>query len=205
MTKKTKRRLGPEIAIVLGSGILDGGKPGPRTALRANAAAKLAMAHPKMTIIACGDGRNDRQRAACDRTEAWHIARILRQNGVSNRRILLEPESRDTRGNAVLAYARYLKGQKPRRVYIVTSGFHERRAMLTFSFVLGPGWELESYLCAVDPGDSARLETSLDETEQFFAGIAAGDFPAVVARLLEVGKPFYRSLDWLKEALKMAA
>jgi hypothetical protein len=195
MTIKTKRKLGPEIAIVLGSGILDGGKPGPRTELRAIAAAKLALANPKMTIIASGDGRKETQ--AAEPTEAGHIAKILKAHGVANRRVLIESESRDTIGNAVLVYAKFLRGQKPRKVYIVTSPFHKERAMLIFRTVLGPAWELEPVLCDVDAGDVAKAERNLEFTEQFLAGIACGDFSAVLARLFDKGKPFYRSLKWL--------
>ena len=134
---KSKHKLGPEIAIVLGSGILDGDRPGPRTALCAAAAAELALAHPKMAIIASGDGRSEKQQLTA-RTEASHIKRILRNMGIAKKRILLESESLDTLGNGVLVCAKFLHGRKPRKVYIVTSPFHEARALLIFRNVLGP-------------------------------------------------------------------
>jgi hypothetical protein len=155
-----------------------------------------------MTIIASGDGRSEKQKQTA-RTEASHIKRILRNMGIAKRRILLESESIDTLGNGVLVCAKFLHGTKPRKVYIVTSPFHEARALLIFRNVLGPDWEVVSHVCAIHPGDAEKKESSLEKTEQFFAGITPGDLPRAAERLLKIGKQRYRSVARLQSAAKV--
>src|SRR5262249_25035304 len=163
---------------------------------------KLALERPDLTIIASGDGRSAKQKA--DPTEARHIADILEKRGVASQRILLEDESHDTIGNAILTYAKFLQGEKPRKVYVVTSPFHVRRALICFRGVLGPEWEIEAYPSEVDAGDAAKIETDFTATHAFFKDVTPGDLPVLVERL-NAKRSSYASLAWLQAKKTKAA
>jgi uncharacterized SAM-binding protein YcdF (DUF218 family) len=67
-----------------------------------------------------------------DRTEAQQMRDILVVMGVPQRAMLLENQSRDTHDNAVYS-AILLQGKGLRRVLLVTSAFHMRRAQALFA------------------------------------------------------------------------
>lgn len=198
MSKKTKK-LGPSIAVCLGSGINSDGTASESTTARAAAAAELAQKNPDMTVILSGDGRNDVNKST--RTEAELMAEILEKKGISTDRLLLEGESRDTIGNAIMVAARYLQGVEPRRLYVVTSPFHIQRALIAMRGVLPEGWEILPYQSGKASDDDKRGANEaggITWMTNFFTGVTAGDMQAVVKRLYEVGKPLYRDFDWLK-------
>lgn len=58
-------------------------------------------------------------------------------NGVPENAILIEESSRDTSENAANT-AKLIAGRDLRRMILVTSGYHQRRASLEFSAKLGP-------------------------------------------------------------------
>lgn len=196
------RPLGPAVAIVLGGALNSDGSPSKRTVLRAEAAAELALRHPQMTIIATGDGRNAELRAKRSLTEAVHMKRIICKRGVSGKRILQEHEACDTIGNIILVATRFLKNQKPRPVYIVTSPFHGERALLMCRFVLGSDWPVEFYPSAVAEGDklhALREAGGIAWAQEFFAPMTPGNIAQAEDRLRTVGKERYRAIRWLKQ------
>lgn len=207
MLSNRKRRLGSPVAIVLGGGLFADGTPGRATVLRAETAAKLAKAHPRMTLILSGDGRTDLNRQTA-KSEAWHMAQILARHNVSQKRVLIEDEARDTIGNAVLSVGRYLRGKKPRKVIIVTSPFHAQRALLVFRGVLGAAWDIEICVSETAEGDDRRLAAEpggIDWTNRFFEDLDAGDFTQIVTKVLKVGKPYFRKIRWLTQSARNAA
>jgi hypothetical protein len=136
------------------------------------------------------------------------MAEILNKNGISNERLLLEDESRDTIGNAILTAVRFLHGQTPRRLYVVTSPFHIKRALTSFKGVLGSQWEILPHASAVASDDESRganEQGGIDWTNAFFESITEGDLPDLVKRLLEIGKPFYRTVERLQTLVKSSA
>ena len=173
------------IVVVLGGGMSNDGRGGPATILRARKAVKLAKANPTWTFILSGDGRVDP--ASSDLTEAQFMARILVEAGVDRSRLLLEDESRDTIGNAVLVAARYLRHLQPRTLYVVTSPFHATRALLLFRGVLGPAWDVQVAASSPARGDATRRANEpggIDWTRRFFAGITPGDLKACIRKLI---------------------
>ena len=195
--------LGATVAVCLGSGTAPDGSASETTLLRSEAAIKLARSNPEMTIILSGDGRKEKDPAlrSALRTEATIMAEIMSQSGISSERLLLEDQSCDTIGNAILTAARYLHGHRPRRLYVVTSPFHTTRALASFKGVLADKWEIIPHACAVASDDASRgakEQGGIDWTTAFFKGITRGDLPACVKRLLETGKPFYRTLERLQ-------
>lgn len=199
--KTSMTALSSEVAVVLGGGLHDDGTLAEATLLRAEAAANLANLFPDMTVIVSGDGRNHKNRHLA-RTEAAMMADLLTQRfGIDDHRLLLEDESRDTLGNAVLVAARYLHGQNPRRLYIVTSPFHAQRSLTMFRGVLPETWPIAVHMSGKAHDDDKRAATESGGIEfgrRFFTGITPGDLKAVIQRMKEQGKPFYRTLSWLE-------
>ena len=199
------------IVVCLGSGITPDGSASETTRLRAEATIELCKAlestDPNLTIILSGDGRKEKDPALRAKlpTEAAIMADILKAAGIAPERILLEDESRDTIGNAILTAVRYLRGQTPRRLYVVTSQFHIKRALASFQGTLGDKWEIIPYACPTASDDETRganEQGGIDWTETFFKDIVPGDLTAVVRRLLSKGKALYRQIDRLQDLLK---
>jgi uncharacterized SAM-binding protein YcdF (DUF218 family) len=186
--------------VVLGGGMTNDGKSGQATKLRALAAVKLAKANPSWTFILSGDGRVHPTQSVL--TEAECMAEIFEAHGIDRSRLLLEDESRDTIGNAVLVAARYLRHLQPRRLYVVTSPFHAARALLLFRGVLGNDWNIEVSTSSTTRGDAARRANEpggMEWTHRFFTGITPGNLSASIARLL-AERPIYASSKWLSSA-----
>ena len=74
-------------------------------------------------------------------SEAEALARHARARGVPEGALVIEDHARDTLGNARHTLERYLRPNHWRRVRIVTSAFHERRAAAVFRAVLGSEYE----------------------------------------------------------------
>ncbi len=120
--------------------------------------------------------------------------------GIAAGRVVLEDESVDTIGNAVLVAVRYLKNIEPRRLAVITSPFHLERATETFRHVLGFPWQLEAVAADETDDDIARAarETRyLQETTAFFAGLRPGDLQAIATRLRE-RSPRYAAIPRLQ-------
>lgn len=182
----------PEIIVVLGGGLLPDGSPDTSTVRRAEAAATLALARPDAAVIASGGGplpSDSQQGAAAGRPrgpEAAHIARIASERGVAASRIVLEDESMDTVGNAVLTASRYLRALAPRPLTLVTSPFHADRAKHAFERAL-PGWTVRVHPSAEGPEDATRERSErafLENNETLLAGVADGDLAAMFERLV---------------------
>ena len=176
----------PELGVVLGGGIGADGAPLASTRARAHRAAQLARELPELTLICSGD----RQLEAPGGTpsEAALMRDLISGWGVDTERVVLEDESRDTLGNAVLTAARYLHGIEPRPLWIITSPFHLERATETFRHVLGYPWQVQAVASDETDDDverAARETRFLQEMTVFFAGIRPGDLRAIAKRLRE--------------------
>ena len=68
-------------------------------------------------------------------TEAAELATLLRLAGVPQRDLLLEERSRNTRENALYTKALLTRYPDIRKLVLVTSAFHERRALACFAKV----------------------------------------------------------------------
>jgi puromycin-sensitive aminopeptidase len=193
-----QNNLGSEVAVVLGSGVDADGKPFPATVLRALAAYELAQAHPRLTVILSGGSPPYVKDAAV--SEASVMAQVLIEKGIAPERLLLEDESRDTVGNAILTAARYLHGVAPRVLYVVTSPFHAERALSYFRSVLSPAWDIRPVLSGVADDDTIRganEQGGIEWGQRFFAGIEPGDIRGCVRKLLSERGDRYGKLAWL--------
>lgn len=187
----------PELAAVLGGGIVNGAAS-PSTRARAHRAAQLAHERPELVLICSGERPPD---AAADvPSEAALMRDLIVGAGIAAGRVVLEDESVDTIGNAVLVAVRYLKNIEPRRLAVITSPFHLERATETFRHVLGFPWQLEAVAADETDDDIARAarETRyLQETTAFFAGLRPGDLQAIATRLRE-RSPRYAAIPRLQ-------
>ena len=172
----------PEVAVVLGGGFSPSGEPSESTLARAKAAAHLAQKRPDLAIIASGSHGDG---PAPAKSEAAIIVDLIAEAGIPRDRLFLEERSRDTIGNAVEVAARYLSRIEPRPIYLVTSPFHQERALVVFRNVLGFAWQVQA-VSAEDTDDDrkrANSETTfLQETFTFFEGIKPGDMAAIDKR-----------------------
>jgi uncharacterized SAM-binding protein YcdF (DUF218 family) len=164
---------------VLGGGLSANGEPSESTVARARAAAHLAQKRSDLAIIASG---SHGEGPAPAKSEAAIIVDLIAQAGIPRDRLFLEERSRDTIGNAVEVAARYLSRIEPRPIYLVTSPFHQERALVVFRNVLGFAWQVQA-VSAEDTDDDrkrANLETTfLQEAFSFFEGIKPGDMAAI--------------------------
>ena len=187
-----------EIAVVLGGGISAHGDADPATVVRTQAAAALARERPLLAFVLTGrqSGRSGVTYAV---SEAKWMAERLAADGVARDRMVLEDESRDTLGNAILVAARYLRRLEPRPLWIVTSAYHMPRSVLTFAATLGASWPIRTRTSPSAPDDAFRSAAEakfIQETSEFFDGINIGDLDAIVARLCN-RYPYYATLDRL--------
>ena len=119
-----------DAVLVLGVALGAQDAPTPELIARAQAAARAAMRlererGERPPVIACGGVTPGHARA-----EADALAALLEEMGVPRERILLENRSQDTMENLRFA-AKLLGGAKGKRVLVVTSDYHLRRALLT--------------------------------------------------------------------------
>jgi hypothetical protein len=189
-------RHGSAVAVVLGSGVSRDGTPARTTILRARAALRLAKSRPDVTFILSGDGRKEGGNVS----EAEAMKQILLAGGIAEERLLLEEQSQDTVGNAVLTAARYFSGNVGlTRVYVVTSPFHMQRAQIAFAGVCAPHCKVIPYASRVASTDAVRGSNESGGVwwmVDFFDDIKPGDIKAAVAKLL-TRRPHYRGHDWL--------
>lgn len=121
--------------------------------LRVKAAAKAYREGLAKLIVACG-GTTPGHRTS----EAEVMARLLRAEGVPDSAIILENKSQVTMENLRFA-AEKLGGAKGRRVLVVTSDYHLRRAVLT---AMRAGFRARGY-AAVLEHDAAWKEKKSKE------------------------------------------
>lgn len=186
----------PEIIVVLGGGVAPDGRAAAATIARAKRAGLTSRSRPDVPIIVSGDRPAG---ATSGPSEAAMMRDEIVAVGVDPERILLEDESRDTIGNAVLVAARYLQGLEPRSIHLISSPFHLQRATETFRHVLGFAWQIQAVAAdeTQDDRDRAADETRcLQETTAFFEGTRPGDLPAIAKKLRE-RDPYYATVKAL--------
>lgn len=111
--------------LLLGVELGERDEPTDELRARVHAAAQAYDAGRAARIVACGG-----QLPGHERAEADVMARLLEEAGVPAQAILRERESQDTMENMRFA-ARLLGGAKGKRVLVVTSDYHLRRACMT--------------------------------------------------------------------------
>lgn len=121
------------------------------------------------------------------KTEASVMAEIVRAQGIDIP-LLLEDQSFDTLGNAILTSHRYLQHEEPGTLYIITSPFHMERAKYIFGHVLGHRWRIRGSKCREWQFETRHLKSddALARARHFFEEIEAGELEASLKKLLDV-------------------
>lgn len=115
----------PDAILLLGVELDADDRPTDELLARADAAARACAAHPEAAVVVCGGVLPGHVRA-----EADVMAELLVRRGVADARIMRERQSQNTAENMRFA-ARLLGGARGRRVLVVTSDYHLRRAVMT--------------------------------------------------------------------------
>ncbi len=143
-------------------------------------------------------GKCSFQLATPPETEAAIMRERAVDLGVPAGQVVLEEESTDTLSNAYFTKVRVLRPRSWRRVGLVTSDSHMRRALWLFRKVLGPEYDIEASeaLSAIPPEDlHARVQRNDDllrRMQVFLAAVPDGDDEAI-GRLLFSSHPGYVS------------
>ncbi len=181
-----------KIAVVLGSGLMPDGTASPVTRLRALKAAKFVSKHP-MPLILSGH-RSIGDNGAHGTSEAEAMLKIVREQGIETP-CMLEEDSFNTLGNAILTTVYFLQNETPGTLYIVTSPFHMERAKFIFGRVLGPKWRVRGVQCKEWSEETRhkKSDEALERARAFFKNVEPGDMKACLMRL-EESSPAYQAI-----------
>lgn len=114
------------------------------------------------------------------------IARYLRSaHGIEESRLMIDRESRDTVGDAVLSKRQFLNLLPTKHVFVVTSDYHVDRTRQVFEFVYGGDARISVVGVATDAGDKELLheQDSLTAFYATFAGVKVADDNAILETL----------------------
>ncbi|GGA98885.1 hypothetical protein GCM10011491_28910 [Brucella endophytica] len=150
--------LGDESAYRSPDGIVILGANQPRLDQRLAHALPIIQRYKDVPVILSGGGRTIA-------LEAQTMHDYLARHGVAEDRLIMEPDSLDTIGNAVFSgLALMKKGIRGGKMLLVTSDFHAPRALFLFRSVLGPGFRV-AVSSTASPGTdvAARIESELQQ------------------------------------------
>jgi uncharacterized SAM-binding protein YcdF (DUF218 family) len=103
-------------------------------------------------------------------SEAEAMAAHARAQDVPDSALVIEDHARDTFGNARHTRERYLAPNLWRRVHVVTSDFHHRRANVVFRSVLGSEYECSFTLVPSGATPAELVLRLLEPVKYTFAG-----------------------------------
>jgi DUF218 domain len=175
----------PCAVIVLAHEMDRHGEPDATTKSRLALAVDLLTTRPDAKLVTSGWAyRNDTKISLADAV----ANAATRDHGVTRERVVALDTSRDTVGDAIF----FRQAIKAREVHVVTSSYHQDRALRVFRFVLGLDVALEVHGTGppATPEQKRAEAASIAAFERTFAGIASGDFGAMLARLTDA-HPFY--------------
>jgi len=141
-------------------------------------------------------------------TEASVMKKYLISNGVKGDDVIKEEKSHDTIGNALFTKILILKPRRWRKILVLTSSYHVKRARYIFNKVLGRGYKMK--FIAANPkyhrilyrlsGMEKRLFIL---TKMFFKGVQPGDDRTLKKRIFLI-HPLYINKRRLRMLVKMA-
>lgn len=187
--------------IVLGKGISDDGALPEIARQHIRTGVDLYSVAPCPIIMSGAYGLFEQQ-PTC--TEASAMRKYAIELGISDERIIVEEESRDTIGNAWFTKTRIVAPSNWRRLVLVTSDYHMARAFWIFSKVYGPRYSLRSAPVLTNEG-AARADTEqrfLEMARALLDDVPDGD-DALLAARIHGEHPAYGGRRTLQELLKL--
>ena len=76
------------------------------------------------------------------KTEAKLFQEYLSKRRVKKNILILEEQSRDTIGNAVYSKKTIIKQKLPKKIILITSNYHIKRALMIFKHIFGNGYNI---------------------------------------------------------------
>lgn len=179
----------PNAIVVLAHLMKRDGTLGVETRARADKAAELSETHGKCPLVLMGwNYRDDTELCISDAMASY----LQSAHGIEDTRFLIDRQSRDTVGDAILSKKKFLSSISSRHLAVVTSDYHVARTRHIFEFVYGP----EATISVVgvptqfESEQIQREEASLLAFSRTFDGVRSGDDDATFAALIR-HHPFY--------------
>lgn len=122
--------------ILLGGGIYENGSMPEDAKRRAERSYGLLKDGKIRELILSGKGLSKKE----GHTEAEAYARYLMKKGIRRKDLILERVSMDTIGNAVYSKKICLRKKFPKRIILITSDYHMKRALMIFRHIFGKGY-----------------------------------------------------------------
>lgn len=157
---------------------------------RLSLACEFVRAGEAPVLVTCGWAyRNDTDICIAD-AMAQYAIRYFR---IDRSKVVIEPHSRDTVGDAVFTKRNFVNSRAWNDVIIVTTAYHVNRTREIFSFIYGKNVDV----AGAEGPNNASLEDSekksLDVFRATFKGVLAGD-DAMIYRRLIISHPFYNGV-----------
>ncbi len=191
-----------DVIIILGGGIDEQGKISKITKERLNGFLKEKNKFIKMPIL-LSSRWSGLMEIKPKITEAQAMKKYLIANGISASRFYSEDKSLDTVSNAIFSREIVAKHKNWKRILLVTSGWHMRRASWLFKEVFG-----HSYQIVVFPAMSEEKNMIRNVQEVFLLAISKriwkkiqSSNKKITEALLEF-HPFYSKSSRIKKILK---
>jgi vancomycin permeability regulator SanA len=157
---------------------------------RIRLAAELYKTREAKAILTCGWAyRND---TLLTLSEAFRNHILKEYPQIPKDLILCEKFSRDTVGDAIFSKKYFAIPNKWKKIIVITSQFHIKRASEIFNFVYGQNFQLEFQGCQLnsDNGRADKENESLSSFRNTFEHIESGHDTKIFHRLLEK-HPYY--------------
>jgi uncharacterized SAM-binding protein YcdF (DUF218 family) len=132
--------------------------------------------------------RGDCSIRICDAFKKYLVSNF----GVHSKKVIAEPNARDTVGDAFFTKVNLATPLKWRKICIITSAYHVSRANEIFQLVYGPDFIVDVFGANVVVTQSKNLHElqSLDAFRKTFLDIKIGDIDNIYSRLRSA-HPFY--------------
>lgn len=199
MAETPENKYQTDAIVTLGLQLEDDGSPKPELLQRVDRAVQLYQDHLDIGAEAPFLVMSGRYSASVPKEPPRTEAAVMREYalglGVPNNRILEEPESMDTFGNALFT-KRIAEKQGWKRLVVVSTAYHLRIGEAAFRHILGPDYEIIPVPSADPPATPAQInyERSATQTvDTIVCSTSPGDDWAILDKLSEI-MPAYRSL-----------
>lgn len=113
--------------------------------------------------------------------------------------VLIDRQSRDTVGDAVISKLNFTHLISQRSIHVVTSDYHLDRAKTIFEFVYGKGWQINVVGIPTEQDSDVRKRelASLAAFRRTFTGVVSGDDIGILNAMLE-NHPYYNGVVYPK-------
>ena len=195
-----------DVIIILGGGIDRQGRISQVTKERLNGFRRNKKKFPDIPVLLSGRW-SGLIKEVPKTTEAQAMNDYLAKRGVNPRRIYLETKSFDTIGNAVFSKQIIMEKEKRgswKRILLVTSDWHMRRALWIFRRILGKNYQITPLSVATNKS----VREQWREYEKYFFTVAKRflrELPVKseeLVALLREGHPFYSRSQKAKKLLE---